>query len=202
MFFYKYFKARSELVKPVKKQKMSEDDFFDVFLIYFISLNIQRVVEKQMINDPKVDIDDDDDINDFHMSDDDEGNEDFNDEGMNDDFEDEIDEDQIKEMDGFDANELLEEEGEDDDLDDLDEDEQPSGLKKGKKSTSVFASADDFQELLDNSGKKEEKGKMKKWIQKQDNLHEDYEPRNKGRGRKRPHGSIKHKGNKKRKTTK
>lgn len=40
MFFYKYFKARSELVKPVKKQKMSEDDFFDVFLIYFICLNI------------------------------------------------------------------------------------------------------------------------------------------------------------------
>lgn len=158
-----------------------------------------------MINDPKVDLDDDN-LNDFKMDDDDENEDGFNDE-MEDDFEDEIDEDQIKEMDGFDANELLEEEGEDDDDDDdLDDDEEdeekPNKSKKGKKPTSVFASADDFQELLDNSGKKEETGKLKKWSQKQDSLHEDFTPRNKGRGRKRPHGSIKHKGNKKRKTNK
>lgn len=46
MFFYKYFKARSELVKPVKKQKMSEDDFFDVFFYNIFYLFYYRELLK------------------------------------------------------------------------------------------------------------------------------------------------------------
>lgn len=46
MFFYKYFKARSELVKPVKRQKLSEDDFFDVYISSYLIINRELLKDK------------------------------------------------------------------------------------------------------------------------------------------------------------
>lgn len=87
----------------------------------------------------------------------------------------ELDEETIREMDGL-----------DDDLEDEIEEEQPRGKK------SVFQDADEFQELLEASGRPDKSEKEIKWERKQ-----DYDPEK--RGKKRHNQNQKQNKNKKQK---